>query len=304
MTSAMSAVMNAPQAAQSVKIVPSSAPLGAEIQGIDIAAGVGDATVARIKDALHKYKVVVLRDQRLTPEEQIAFCGRIGTLEPHILPQYLVPGYKDLVRVSNVLDDAGQPIGMIDAGRLWHSDGAFQERPNMYSMLYALEVPHDDAGKPLGPTLFVSTAHAYELLPEAMKQAVADLKAVNSLAAVYELLKRNGVASKRAPLTDAQKKEVVHPVIRTHPVTGEKCIFVSKAATLRIVGMPQEQSRRLIDDLADGCVRDELVYRHRWQVGDLLMWDNCASQHFAVGDYELPQRRLMHRTTVGGSPPF
>ena len=102
----------------------------------------------------------------------------------------------------------------------------------------------------------------------------------------------------------SEKKEVIHPVIRTHPVTREKCIYVSKAATVRIEGMPEQESRQLIDMLADGCVRDELVYRHRWQVGDLLMWDNCASQHFAVGDYELPQRRLMHRTTVGGSPPF
>lgn len=285
-------------------VVPSQAPLGAEIQGVDISADVDHATVQRIKAALHKYKVIVLRDQHLTPEQQIAFCARIGTLEPHVLPQYLVPGYKDLVRISNVLDQASQPIGMIDAGRLWHTDGHFQQRPNMYSMLYALEIPHDDTGEPLGATLFVSTAVAYEGLSPEMKQRIAGLKAVNSLAGVYEMLKRNNAASLRAPLTEAQKREVVHPVVRTHPFTGEKCIYVGKGATIRILGLPEEESRQLIDELGDWCVRDEMVYRHRWQVGDLLMWDNSGSQHFAVGDYALPQRRMMHRTTVAGSVPF
>jgi taurine dioxygenase len=287
-----------------MEVIASSAPLGAEIRGIDLSRPLDESTVAGIKDTLHRHKVVVLREQRLTPEQQIAFGGRMGPLEPHVLPQYLVPGYKDLVRVSNVLDDEGQPIGMIDAGRLWHSYGAFLPRPNLYSMLYALEVPHDAKGEPLGSTLFVSTARAYSDLPESTRQRIAGLEAVNSLAAVYELLRRNGAAAKRAPLTEAQKREVVHPVVRTHPHTGEKCIYVSKAATLRIVGLPEAESRALIDELADWCIRDGMVYRHRWQVGDLLMWDNCSSQHFAVGDYELPQRRLMHRTTIGGSEPF
>ncbi|MCC7272025.1 MAG: TauD/TfdA family dioxygenase, partial [Alphaproteobacteria bacterium] len=281
----------------SLEIVRSDAPLGAEIRGVDIAAGVGDADFARVRDALHQHSVVVIRGQRITPEQQIAFCGRLGTLEPHVLPQYLVPGYKELVRISNVLDDEGKPIGMIDAGRVWHSDGQFAERPNMYSMLYALEVPTADDGSPLGATRFVSTALAYDRLPAAMKARIAGLKAVNSLAAVYESLKRGGHAAKRAPLTEEQKREVVHPLVRTHPVTGRKCLYVSKAATLRIVGLPEEESRALIDELSESILGDDRTYDHRWQVGDLLMWDNCSSQHFAVGDYALPQRRLMHRTT-------
>lgn len=286
-----------------MKIFPSGAPLGADIHGVDIAAGVDEKLFAQIHAALDEHSVVVLRDQRITPEQQIAFCGRFGTLEPHVLPQYLVPGYKDLVRISNVLDDAGNPIGMIDAGRVWHSDGAFLERPNMYSMLYALEVPTGEDGEPLGATLFASTAHAYECLGEAMKKRLDGLKAVNSLAAVYENLRRANVASKRAPLTEAQKREVVHPVVRTHPITGRKCIYVSKAATLRILGLSEAESRALIDELSDWCIRDGFIHRHRWAVGDLLVWDNCASQHFAVGDYALPQRRLMHRTTVAGLAP-
>ena len=285
-------------------IIPSSAPLGAEVCGVDVAANPDDATVARFKDALHRYKVIVLRNQRIKPEQQVAFCGRFGTLEPHVLPQYLVPGYRDLVRVSNVQDDAGEPIGMIDAGRVWHSDGQFLEKPNMYSMLYALEVPHGANGVPLGATLFASTAYAYAQLPASMRARLDGLKAVNSLAAVYAWLQRANVAQKRAPLTEAQKGEVVHPVVRTHPVTGEKCLYVSRAATLRILGLAPAESDALIDELGAWSVREELVHTHRWQVGDLLLWDNCASQHFAVGDYALPQRRLMHRTTVGGNATF
>ncbi len=288
----------------SIEIVRSAAPLGAEIRGVDIAAGVDAPTFARIRDAVHEHSVVVIRDQKMTPEQQIAFCGRFGTLEPHVLPQYLVPGYQDLVRISNVLDDGGKPIGMIDAGRVWHSDGQFQERPNMYSMLYALEVPTAADGAPLGATLFVSTFVAYQRLSEEMKSRLAGLKAANSLAAVYESLKRGGYAAKRAPLTDEQRREVVHPLVRTHPVTGRKCLYVSKAATLRILDLPDAESRALIDQLSESCLGDDMVYRHRWAVGDLLMWDNCSSQHFAVGDYALPQRRLMHRTTVGGTVPF
>ena len=287
-----------------IQIIPSTAPLGAEVRNVDAGANLDDAALDTIKDALHKYKASVLRNQKLTPDQQLAFCGRFGTLDPHVLPQYLVPGYTQLVRISNVLDDAGQPIGMIDAGRVWHSDGQFQEKPNMYSMLYALEVPHDAAGQPLGATQFVSTAYAYAQLPQATRQRIEGLKAVNSLAAVYATLKRNNVASLRAPLTEEQKREVVHPLVRTHPVTGEKCLYVSRAATMRILGLAQDESDALIGELADWCLREGSIFTHQWQVGDLLMWDNCASQHFAIGDYALPQRRLMNRTTVGGTVPF
>ena len=288
-----------------MEIIPAKGlPLGAEIRGIDVSRQSDDATAAQVKSALHRHQVVVLRNQRLTPQQQIDFCRRFGPLEPYVLPQYLVPGYPDLVRVSNILDDAGQPTGLIDAGRVWHSDGAFQQRPNMYSMLYAIEVPRNDAGQPLGATLFASTADAYDTLPLETQRKMDGLNAVNSLAAVYQSLRRINVAAKRAPLTEAQKREVVHPVVRTHPDTGRKCIYVSNAATLRIEGLPEDESRALIDELSAWCIRDETIYRHRWQVGDLLLWDNCSTQHFAVGDYGPAQRRLMHRTTVGGSVPF
>jgi taurine dioxygenase len=285
-------------------IIPSGKPAGAEIRGVDVGRGVAPEVMAQIRDALHTYKAVVLRGQKLTPQQQITFSGYFGKLERHVIPQYLVPGYEDLVRVSNILDDAGKPIGLVDAGRIWHSDGHFLPNPNLYSMLYALEIPHDDSGKALGETLFANTAHACATLPDATRQRIQGLRSANSLANVYRRMHAENAAKNRPPLTEEQKREAIHPVIRTHPVTGEKCLYVTRAATARILDLSPQESDALIGELADWCVRDEFVYAHQWQVGDLLLWDNCGSQHLAVGDYALPQRRLLHRTTVGGAETF
>jgi alpha-ketoglutarate-dependent taurine dioxygenase len=287
-----------------IEIVPSPTPLGAEIRGVDIAAGLSDAEFARIRDAVHDRSVVVIRDQKLSPEQQIGFSRHFGPLEPHVLPKYLVPGYNDLLCISNILDDAGQPIGLTDAGRVWHTDGHFDERPNMYSMLYALEIPRDVEGEPLGSTWFVSTAVAYDRLSADMKAHLEGRLAENSLVAVHEALKRLNPNLNRAPLGESAKRSVVHPVIRTHPETGRKCVYVSAAATLRILDLDEDDGRRLIDSLQAHCIAENMIYRHRWQVGDVLIWDNCSSQHFANADYALPQRRLMHRTTIAGSIPF
>jgi taurine dioxygenase len=299
-----SSVLSRPADEAAIEVVPSGRPAGAEIRGVDIARGVSPSVMAQIRDALHRYKVVVLRGQRITPAQQVEFSRFFGTLERHVVPQYLVPGHEELVRVSNILDDAGTPIGLVDAGRMWHSDGHFLERPNLYSMLYAIEIPHGPDGEPLGATKFVDTGYAYAQLPQATRERLHGLRAANSLATVYERMHGSNAAKNRPPLTEEQKREAIHPVVRTHPATGEKCLYVSRVATSRILGLPPAESDALLGELADWCVRDEAAYVHRWQVGDLLLWDNCGGQHLAVGDYALPQRRLLHRTTVGGSPTF
>jgi taurine dioxygenase len=284
-------------------VIPSGAALGAEICGIDAAMALSDIDLALMRQALHKYKVIVLRNQRLQPAQQIAFCARFGSLEEHVLAQFLVPGHPELVRVSNVLDEAGKPIGLVDAGRLWHSDGAFLDKPNLYSMLYAIEIPHDAAGKALGETWFIDTAKAYETLPAAKQLRITGLSALNSLEAVYAAMHKEKAAVNRPPLTEAQRRGVVHPVVRVHPHSGQLCLYVSRAATVRILGLEEAESRQLIDELAAWCVRDEMQYHHCWREGDLLLWDNCGGQHLAIGDYALPQRRLMHRATVAGIEP-
>jgi taurine dioxygenase len=283
--------------------VPMDTGVGAEIVGIDLSKDMDDATFAEIRAAFYRHSVIVFRKQRITEEQQIAFSRRFGDQEIHLLTQYLHPHHPEILIVSNVLEN-GRNIGIYDAGRYWHSDLSYMPKPSLASILYALEVPHDEGGQPLGDTMFASVTAAYDALPENIKQHVAGLKAVNSLNHRFEKLQRDGDTS--AKLTDEQRKvsEAVHPVVRTHPVTGRKCIFVNDGQTARILDVTEEESGKLLKILCSQCIRPEFVYRHKWQVGDVLMWDNCAVQHLAVADYKLPRRRRMHRTTIAGTVPF
>lgn len=287
----------------SIEVIPTGAPIGAEVRGVNIAKGVDDATFKAVQDALHAHSVIVLRNQTLTIPKQRAFAARFGMLEERAM--HTVPGYKDVVCVSNVLDEAGKPIGLIDAGRIWHTDSHFIPKPSMYSMLYAVEVPQDEDGRPLGPTLFASSARAYDRLSPAMKERLAPLRAEHSIAAVYDRLHAKGFATKRAPLTPEKNRVADHPVIRTHPITGRKCIYVSEGHTSHIIGIDKEESDRLIEQLQDEIIGDEAeIYRHAWAEGDLVIWDNCSAQHYAIGDYALPKRRVMYRVSVAGEATF
>jgi taurine dioxygenase len=185
----------------------------------------------------------------------------------------------------------------------------------MASALYSIELPHDDNGRVLGDTLFASVAGAYDALPERLKQRVAGLKALHSLEHTFDRTRKDADIRTeqidtqdldRTRVSAEQKKltEAVHPIIRTHPVTGRKCIYVNDSTTVKIPGIAESESEELLGELRARCIREEFVYRHQWRLGDLLMWDNCASQHQAVADYALPQRRRMHRTTITGTVPF
>lgn len=282
-----------------LQITPSAAPLGAEVRGIDIAAGLDATTVAALRDALHTHAVVVVRDQRLSPAQMVSFCKQFGRLEPHVDTRHQVKGQPELIYIANVLDENGEPLGLADAGRVWHTDGHFDARPNMYSMLYAVEVPHADDGTPLGDTLFASAASAWETLDAALQDKLTPLLAENSLAAIHRELKRRNPDLVRPPLApELAARVVIHPVVRAHPVTGRKAIYVAAAATQRILGMADADSRALIDQLQAAIVDAARIHRHRWQVGDLLMWDNCGAQHLATADYDASRRRLMWRATL------
>jgi taurine dioxygenase len=196
------------------------------------------------------------------------------------------------------LDAHGQPIGNADAGRTWHADLSYTTTPPRGSLLYAVEIPSNEHGEALGDTLFVSTAAAYDALPAAMQQQLHGLRASHRAGAKqYALGSRLAEAVKDLP-------DVIHPVIRTHPVTGRRAIYVREGECVGLVGMPDQDALPLIKELSDFVTRSEFLYRHQWCVGDLLMWDNCCAQHLAIKDYELPQRRLMHRVTVNGSVPI
>ena len=284
----------------------SDAPLGAEIAGLDVAQELDDATFKQVQEAYYRYSVVVLRDQKLTPRQQVDFSRRFGALEIHVLKQYLLPGQPEILVVSNIVEN-GKLIGLADAGRVavWHTDMSYLKEPSAGSALYALEVPRDAAGAVLGDTLFASTFAAFDALPDTMKKKLSGLKAIHHMTKGYD--GDTGTAATRIKYDDDQKTRVqdqAHPIIRTHPVTGRKCIYLNKLCVTGIVGMPDDESLPLLEELYAHCTRPEFIYRHPWRAGDFLMWDNCSVQHLAVQDYALPQTRRMHRTTLKGSVPI
>lgn len=282
-------------------VEPLGAVVGAEIRGIDVARGLTEAEMSAVRDALHRHSVIVMRGQGLSPDDQVAFAKRLGTPRVSFFNQYAVEGCPELTVVSNIKRD-GKPIGLVDAGALWHTDGSYLERPDMYTVLYALEIPHRD-GAPIGDTLFVSTAAAYDDLPQETRTRIAGLRALHSI--THHVEKKAAANLSKPPVDGAQRAalpDVAHPVVRIHPVTGRKCLFVTEGHTKSIVGMPDDESARLLRELWAQITRPAFVYRHKWQVGDLLIWDNCSTQHLAVTDYGTLSRRL-HRSGIAGPVP-
>ena len=289
--------------ATSLSIRPLNEMLGAEVTGIDVGKPMSDATFKRIEDAFHQHCVMVFRNQCLTPEGHTGFSRRFGDLLVHVLKQYNDPQVPEVLVLSNITEN-GEPIGIQDGGQYWHTDLSYTAEPSRCSLLYAVEVPFEN-GVALGDTLFVNTAAAYDALSDDMKARLAGLRATHSYTARYQRMQKQG--GKRVELDDDQKKavpEVVHPIVRTHPFTGRKCLYVNEGFTLGIVGMPKHESDPLLAELYKHVTDERFMYRHRWQVGDLLMWDNCSTQHNAVANYGPHQRRHMRRTTVRGSKPF
>ncbi|HEX4369433.1 MAG TPA: TauD/TfdA family dioxygenase [Rhodopila sp.] len=282
-----------------VSVLPSGEALGAEIV-VDLASDIDDATFRQIEAAFHDHIVVVFRGQHLSSAQQIAFSRRFGELEIHIVKKYLLADYPEILLVSNIQNAAGENIGLADAGFTWHSDVSYRKNPSRCSLLYAIEVPEAD-GRALGNTVFANTIRAYEALPDRMKTWLVGRRAV------HRYSERMRVAdSPRPKLTAAQLAEtpdVAHPIVRTHPFTGRRALYVTKGECVGIEGVPDDEGRAVIEELHDHCIKPAFQYRHRWRVGDLLMWDNATAMHLAVCDYALPQRRLMHRTTVIGDLP-
>ncbi len=278
----------------------SGAACGAEIV-FDLARDIDDATFREIQGAFHENIVVVFRGQQLSNQGHVEFSSRFGELEIHIVKKYLLSGFPEILLISNIRDERGGHIGLADAGFTWHTDTSYRRRPSRCSLLYAKEVPHRDGG-PLGDTLFANTIAAYEALPETTKKRIGGLKAIHRYSARRRVA--NSPRPKLTPQQLAETPDIAHPIVRTHPYTGRKSLYVTAGECVGIDGMPEDEAVDLIAELDTHCVRPEFLYRHEWQVGDLLMWDNAASMHLAICDYALPERRLMHRTTVVGTVPF
>jgi taurine dioxygenase len=283
-----------------LSVKKSGAALGAEI-GFDLSGEMDDRQFREIEAAFHDNIVVVFRGQTMSNERHIEFSRRFGELEIHIVRKYLLPDHPEILRISNIRDEKGELIGLADAGFTWHTDTSYLQRPSRCSLLHAKEVPVRD-GQAIGDTIFTNTIAAYEALPDGMKKTLAGRKAIHR----YSERKRIE-NSPRPKLTKAQldaTPDVAHPIVRTHHATGRKALYVTEGDCIGIEGMPEEDARPLISELHAHCIKPEFQYRHKWQVGDLLMWDNATSMHLAICDYQLPERRLMYRTTVTGEVPM
>ena len=294
----MPAVLTSKARSQHFEVRPFDAPVGAEIVGLDIAKPINEADFGRIHRAHLDHHVVVFRDQRVSPQAHIDFSRRFGPLEIHVLHQFQLPGYPEILIVSNILEN-GEPIGLGDAGAYWHSDISYKEKPSLGSLLHAQELPEEG-----GDTLFADQHLAWEALRPELQQRILPLKAEHSYLAKYEELRSKNPW--RPKLSQAQIDQVapaVQPVVRTHPETGRKALFVSEHFTTGIVGLPRQEGDALLAELFAHSVKPEFVYRHRWQPHDLVFWDNRSLMHLAAGTPD-HMRRKLYRTTVAGDVPF
>lgn len=281
-----------------IDVHPLADALGAEIAGADLSRPGDDAQYEQIHDALLKYSVLAIRDQHITPEEHIAFSRRFGELEIHVLDQYLLPGHPEILLVSNK-NVNGKQVGLQDAGNEWHTDLSYQEEPSLGSLLYALEIPPEG-----GDTLFANMYAAYEALPEAMQSRIEHLTAIHSYSQYHERSKGKR-GSSRPAMTAAQKASipnVLHPLVRTHPETGRKALYVSPGLTIGIDCMDEAAGGALLKQLNGHATQPAFVYRHRWRAHDVVFWDNRCTIHLATG-YDPTHTRHMHRTTIKGNRP-
>ena len=278
------------------ELVPLENSFAAEVRKLDLAADIKDEDFSALREAFHQRGVLLFRDQQLSEEQHINFSRRFGPLEIHIAKQYLLEGHPEIVVLSNKVVD-GKAVGIEDAGRFWHSDLSYIENPSLASLLYALEVPPPQAG---GNTPYASMYEAYDALDESMKNRLRDLRAVHSYEQRWQKDADRGMQRKQLKDSERQQlPEVSHPVVRHHPLTGRPALYVNEGFTVRIEGLPESESRSLLDFLFQHSCDERFVYTHQWRAGDLIMWDNACVVHSASW-YDPAYTRHLHRTTIAG----
>ncbi|MDB5956669.1 TauD/TfdA family dioxygenase [Ramlibacter sp.] len=264
--------------------------LGAEIHGLDLAAGLTESQAAQVREVFLAHQVIFFRDQQLSPQQYLRFAQAMGKPIEYPFVKGL-EGFPEIIEVKKLEHERS------NFGGIWHSDTSYLEQPPMGSMLLAREVPPFG-----GDTLFASQYLAYEALSEGMRKLLDPLVAINSSAkADVSKTREDRIASDGR--AEARKDYVsAHPVVRTHPETGRKALYVNIAHTLRFDGMAEDESAPLLHWLYQHQVKPEFTCRFGWQPGSIAFWDNRCVQHNPVNDYH-GYRRLMHRITLAGDTP-
>jgi taurine dioxygenase len=267
-------------------IVPLSPAIGAEVIGVDLRHDLDDATFARIRDAWFEHCILLFRGQQIEDEDQVRFAGRFGELSKVLHQHDGHTRHPSVMLISNIRKD-GKLIGALPDGEMYfHSDQCYMPRPSAATALYAIEVPRRG-----GNTLFANMYAAYDTLPEDVKRRLEGLKALN----VYDYAAN---PTKRGPVRP-DAPQFAHPVVRVHPGTGRKALYVNRLMTDHIVGLPRDESDRLLAFLFDHQEQPRFVYEHVWTPGDLILWDNRSALH-ARSDFEATERRLLRRVAILG----
>ena len=273
---------------RTIKVSRIAGALGAEVNGVDLAQDLPDDVVAEIRRAWLEHLVVFFRGQVLDGDEFTRFARRIGEVGRYPFVEG-IEGHPEIIPVLK------EPHETVNFGGIWHSDTAYLQRPPSATLLLAREIPPYG-----GDTLYANQYAAYEALSPAMQEMLLPLRAVNSSAmADVSKTREDRMRGSDAPVQDY---ESVHPVVRTHPETGRRALYVNVAHTERFEGMTVEESRGLLQYLHAHQVRPEFTCRFRWEVGSLAMWDNRCTQHNPINDYH-GHRRLLHRITLSGERP-
>ncbi|MDP6391219.1 MAG: TauD/TfdA family dioxygenase [Alphaproteobacteria bacterium] len=273
------------------------APFGAEIRGLDLSAPIADEDFAAVEQAWLDHHVVAIRGQRLDAAGMVDFSRRFGDLESHMLDQYHHPETPLIIVLSNQVED-GRSIGLADAGSFWHSDVSFRERPSKTTLLYALEVPAEG-----GDTLYCDMIAAYDDLDNTMKSRLDGLMAVHDYGYRDRLQGERGATVVLSQSQSEATPPVLHPVVRRHPDTGRKALYVSPGVTERIEGLQAAESDELLKAIFEHCLQDKYRLVYKWRAGDLVAWDNAAVMHAATTDTLDPAKgRTLWRTIVSGGP--
>ena len=282
-----------------LNIRPLHPALGAQVRGIDLAAPLAPETFQALHQAWMEYLVLVFPGQALSDEQQIAFARQFGELEVHHQDIIKSRSAPEIFRVSNVDDDgklmtAAHPsVAQISLAQRWHTDSSYRPVPSMGSILHGIEVTGEG-----GETWFTNMYRVHDALPAALRPKVEGRKARHDFARLATL-------APIKPLSKAESRAmppVWQPMVRRHPVTGAKSLFISPIYNDAVEGMADADAVALIGELAELAGRDEFIYRHRWSADDIVMWDNRCTMH-QVTPYDLGQRRVMHRATIIGDGP-
>lgn len=274
-----------------IHFTPLSPAVGADVEGIDLSQPLTPGEIRALVDGWHNIGNGLLRfrGQSLTSADLVRFSAYFGHLEIYRLrPEIQVEGCPELVNISHMSYPDGRPMGLAESGRRWHSDLQFKAEPSIASAFYCLECEGGD-------TLFAGMYAAYEALPESTRRRIDGLQAIQSYA-YYNDKYNNNTRSLTAEQL-AQVAEVAHPVVRVHPATGRKALYVSEGMTRQIVGLSEQESDALLQELFSFSTRPEFVFRQVHNPGDLILWDNRCTMHQAL-PYDLSLRRHMRRSTI------